>query len=82
MAVKAAGVAVIDGALDVLADLRAVRTDQGYQGRSAPDGAQSLKLGRERMPDVMCLDIGMPLSSPASGCTARGATTRGCRRSW
>jgi len=40
--------------------LRRVLEKEGYKVMTAPDGEAALKLGREKMPDIVLLDIMMP----------------------
>ncbi len=60
MSEATARIAVIDDDPDIVAYLTSVLVDNGYEVRSAGDGADGLELVRDWVPDLICLDIAMP----------------------
>lgn len=56
-------VLVIDDDPDLLALVASVLEDEGYEVRTAPDGREALVSVESAMPDVILLDLKMPVMS-------------------
>jgi|SRR5690625_271056 len=52
---------VVDDEVDIAEALRAVLEAEGYQVEIAVDGEQCLRLLREKQPDLLLLDVMMPV---------------------
>jgi CheY-like chemotaxis protein len=57
---KPRSVLIIDDEADVVAYLRSVLEEHGWQVRTARDGDEGLALARDQIPDVVLLDLLMP----------------------
>jgi DNA-binding response OmpR family regulator len=55
------GVLVVEDDVDLAALLEMILVDAGYEVRTAADGAQALERVGERMPDLVLLDMRMPV---------------------
>jgi CheY-like chemotaxis protein len=59
---------VVDDDRDTRDTLRALLLMEGHEVRGAADGATALRLAAERAPDVVLLDINMPLMDGYAVC--------------
>jgi CheY-like chemotaxis protein len=57
---------IIDDEPDLLVYLKTFLDDQGYQVHCAPDAQRALQMIRQETPDLICLDIMMPVQSGIS----------------
>jgi len=59
---------VIEDAPDLRALLRALLADDGFELHEAPDGATGLVLAQEIQPDLVILDVGLPVIDGVEVC--------------
>ena len=58
---RTASILVVEDAPDVLNVLERTLSDNGYSVRTAGDGEAGLAAALDRRPDLLILDIGLPL---------------------